>query len=63
MTRVLVVDDDPRLLRTLSIALRAHGNEVLTASDGRTAVQSVAEDAPDVVILEIGRASCRERVL
>ena len=54
MTRVLVVDDDPRLLRTLSIALRAHGNEVLTASDGRTAVQSVAPDAPDVVNLDHG---------
>ena len=45
MTRVLVVDDDPRLLRTLSIALRAHGDEVLTANDGRSAVQSAAEDA------------------
>ncbi len=54
MTRVLVVDDDPRLQRTLTIALRAHGNEVVTASDGRTAVQSVNEDAPDVVILDLG---------
>ncbi|TQM62732.1 response regulator [Humibacillus xanthopallidus] len=54
MSRVLVVDDDPRLLRTLSIALRAHGNDVVTASDGRTAVLSAAEDAPDVVILDLG---------
>ncbi|WP_020142628.1 response regulator transcription factor [Terracoccus sp. 273MFTsu3.1] len=54
MTRVLVVDDDPRLQRTLTIALRAHGNEVVTAADGRTAVQSVLEDAPDVVILDLG---------
>jgi two-component system KDP operon response regulator KdpE len=54
MTRVLVVDDDPRLQRTLAIALRAHGNEVVTAADGRTAVQSVVEDAPDVVILDLG---------
>ncbi len=54
MTRVLVVDDDPRLQRTLAIALRAHGNEVVTAGDGRTAVQSVLEDAPDVVILDLG---------
>ncbi len=54
MTRVLVVDDDVRLQRTLSIALRAHGNEVVTAGDGRTAVQSVLEDAPDVVILDLG---------
>jgi two-component system KDP operon response regulator KdpE len=54
VSRVLVVDDDPRLLRTLSIALRAHGNDVVTASDGRTAVLSAAEDAPDVVILDLG---------
>jgi len=54
VTRVLVVDDDPRLQRTLTIALRAHGNEVVTAADGRTAVQSVTEDAPDVVILDLG---------
>ena len=54
MTRVLVVDDDPRLQRTLTIALRAHGHEVVTASDGRAAVQSVAEDVPDVVILDLG---------
>jgi two-component system KDP operon response regulator KdpE len=54
VTRVLVVDDDPRLQRTLAIALRAHGHEVVTASDGRTAVQSVLEDAPDGVILDLG---------
>jgi two-component system KDP operon response regulator KdpE len=54
VSRVLVVDDDPRLLRTLTIALRAHGNDVVTASDGRTAVLSAAEDAPDVVILDLG---------
>jgi two-component system KDP operon response regulator KdpE len=51
---VLVVDDDPRLQRTLAIALRAHGHEVVTAGDGRTAVESVLEDAPDVVILDLG---------
>ncbi len=54
VSRVLVVDDDPRLQRTLTIALRAHGNEVVTAADGRTAVQSVSEDLPDVVILDLG---------
>ena len=54
MTRVLVVDDDPRLQRTLTIALRAHGHEVVTAADGRTAVLSVAEDGPDLVILDLG---------
>jgi two-component system KDP operon response regulator KdpE len=54
VSRVLVVDDDPRLQRTLSIALRAHSHEVLTAADGRTALQVAAEDEPDVVILDLG---------
>ena len=54
MSTVLVVDDDPRLQRTLSIALRAHAHHVLTASDGRTALQVVAEESPDVVILDLG---------
>ncbi|MEW1955884.1 response regulator transcription factor [Terrabacter sp. NPDC080008] len=54
MSRILVVDDDPRLLRTLSIALRGHGHEVLTSADGRSAVQAALEDAPDVVILDLG---------
>jgi two-component system KDP operon response regulator KdpE len=54
MIRVLVVDDDPRLQRTLAIALRAHGNEVVTASDGRTAIQTIHEDSPHIVILDLG---------
>ena len=54
MSRVLVVDDDSRLRRTLSIALRAHSHEVLAAADGRTALQVVVEDQPDVVILDLG---------
>ncbi|WP_374969798.1 response regulator [Terrabacter sp. BE26] len=54
MSRVLVVDDDARLRRTLSIALRAHGHEVLTSADGRSAVQAALEDSPDVVVLDLG---------
>ncbi|MGN6751347.1 MAG: response regulator transcription factor [Intrasporangium sp.] len=54
MIRVLVVDDDPRLQRTLAIALRAHGNEVVTANDGRSAIQTIHEDSPQIVILDLG---------
>ncbi|GAA6526918.1 response regulator transcription factor [Intrasporangium sp. DVR] len=55
MSRVLVVDDDPRLQRTLAIALRAHQHEVVTASDGRTALQIAMEDPPpDIVVLDLG---------
>jgi two-component system, OmpR family, KDP operon response regulator KdpE len=52
--RVLAVDDDAAMLRTLSINLRARGYEVLVAADGRTALQAVREDAPDVVMLDLG---------
>jgi two-component system KDP operon response regulator KdpE len=50
-----VVDDDTRLQRTLAIALRAHRHEVVTAADGRTALQVMHETpTPDVVILDLG---------
>ena len=43
MTFILAVDDDPAILRTLSINLRARDYEVETARDGRSALQIVAE--------------------
>jgi two-component system KDP operon response regulator KdpE len=52
--RVLVVDDEPGLVRALAINLRAHGWEVVTASDGRGALDAVAEARPDVVVLDLG---------
>lgn len=54
MTRVLVVDDDPQLLRALRITLRAAGHDVDTAPDGRTALQQAAAVHPDVIVLDLG---------
>jgi two-component system KDP operon response regulator KdpE len=54
VTRVLVVDDDPAIQRTLAIGLRARGYDVLPARDGRTAVQACHDDEPDVVLLDLG---------
>lgn len=54
MTFVLVVDDDPGIVRTLSINLRARGYEVETAGDGRSALQIVGERTPDAIILDLG---------
>ncbi len=54
MTRVLVIDDDPHLLRALRITLRAAGHDVDTAPDGRTALQQAAAVHPDVVVLDLG---------
>ena len=52
--KVLLVDDDPTLRRTLGIGLRAEGHEVLIAADGRTALEALREDRPDLVVLDLG---------
>ncbi|MHA6527207.1 response regulator [Corynebacterium pyruviciproducens] len=54
MAHVLLVDDDPRLVRTLSINLRARGYEVSTATTGASALQLAAQAQPDVIILDMG---------
>ncbi|TNC43600.1 response regulator [Mumia zhuanghuii] len=54
MTFVLAVDDDPGILRTLRINLRARDYEVETAGDGRSALQIMTERDPDVVLLDLG---------
>ncbi|WP_353950185.1 response regulator transcription factor [Knoellia sp. S7-12] len=54
MSRILVVDDEPHLVRTLAINLRARDYEVETAGDGRSALQAVHDQMPDLVILDLG---------
>jgi two-component system KDP operon response regulator KdpE len=54
MTAVLVVDDDPYLLRALRITLQAHGYAVTTAADGRSALLAAPQDPPSLVILDLG---------
>ncbi len=52
--RVLVVDDEPGIVRALTAALRARGHEVLAAATGREAVDAVLTGGPAVVILDLG---------
>ncbi len=52
--RVLVVDDEPQIVRALAINLRARGYEVHAAPDGRTALHLAAAHPPDVVVLDLG---------
>ncbi|KAA1416875.1 response regulator [Nocardioides humilatus] len=54
MTRVLVVDDEPQILRALRINLAARGYEVTTAADGESALQAARTEAPDLVVLDLG---------
>ncbi len=54
MQRVLIVDDEPGLLRALGLTLRASGWDVVIATDGRTALRAVGQHSPDVVVLDLG---------
>jgi len=54
VTHILVVDDDAGLARALAINLRAHGYDVETALDGRTALTAAGARRPDLVILDLG---------
>lgn len=54
MTTVLVVDDDPQLLRALRINLRARGMDVVTAATGAEALARAADCSPDLIVLDLG---------
>ena len=54
MTRVLVIDDELLLLRTLRINLAARGYQVVTASTGAAGLRAAAAQHPDVVVIDIG---------
>ena len=54
MNRVLVVDDDLPLRRTLDIGLRARGYDVVLAATGEDALSAAAQRPPDIVILDLG---------
>jgi two-component system KDP operon response regulator KdpE len=51
--RILVVDDEPPIRKLLRMGLTAHGYEVLDATNGKTALELLAEK-PNLVILDLG---------
>jgi two-component system KDP operon response regulator KdpE len=54
VTRVLVVDDEPQLLRALRINLRARDYEVHVAPTGTEALRMASAAPPDIVVLDLG---------
>jgi two-component system KDP operon response regulator KdpE len=54
MTRILVVDDEPQIVRALRINLRARHYDVDTAADGASALRAASQHRPDLVVLELG---------
>ena len=51
--RVLVVDDDPEVVDAVGEALQDDGYQVETATDGPTALKSVLEQPPDLIVLDV----------
>ncbi len=54
MTTILVIDDEPQIIRALRINLRARQYEVLSASSAGEALELAAKHPPDLVILDLG---------
>ena len=54
MTTVLLIDDEPHLLRTLRINLAARGYRVVSACNGTAGLRAAAAQHPAVVVLDIG---------
>ncbi len=63
---ILVIDDDPLMLRFISANLKASHYDVLTAADGETALRLMAEQMPSLVLLDLmmpgidGTEVCRQ---
>ena len=65
MTKILVIDDEPRYVRLMEANLKSEDYEVVKAFDGETGVELVASQNPDLVVLDImmpgmdGFATCQ----
>ena len=52
--KILVADDDADLLDVTTYALRREGYNIVTATDGRQAVERCEDERPDLVLLDVG---------
>ncbi|MBI4511986.1 MAG: response regulator [Deltaproteobacteria bacterium] len=53
MPHILVVDDEPEIVKMVARIMEARGHRVTTARDGQEALDVVARDRPDVVVLDL----------
>ena len=54
MSKILIIDDEPQIRRFLQIGLTAQGYTILEADTGRQGLTLAAEEAPDLIILDMG---------
>jgi two-component system KDP operon response regulator KdpE len=52
--RILVIDDEPPIRKLLRVGLSAHGYQIVEASNGKMGLDLLSEQAPDLVILDLG---------
>jgi two-component system, OmpR family, KDP operon response regulator KdpE len=52
--KILIADDDTQMLRAVRITLTARGYEVVTASDGRAALDAAISTRPDLLVIDLG---------
>ena len=53
MIKLLLIDDEPDILRVLAMSLRADGYDVVTADSGEAGLAAFSEHAPDIVLVDI----------
>ncbi|MDY0087946.1 MAG: response regulator [Coriobacteriia bacterium] len=53
MSRILVVDDEPHIVKLVSFALERNGHEILQAGDGAEGVRLAAEELPDLILMDV----------
>src|SRR5438445_484657 len=53
LKKILVVDDDAIMRKTISLKLEAEGYAVVTAADGSEAIKCVREEKPDLILMDI----------
>lgn len=51
--KILIVDDEPNLVKILESRLKSNGYEVISAFDGQQGLDRVRQDKPDLVILDL----------
>ncbi|MGB9826241.1 MAG: response regulator, partial [Desulfofundulus sp.] len=65
MSRILVVDDEEHIVELLRFNLEKEGYQVITATDGNTAIEMARSQRPDLILLDVmlpgqdGLAVCR----
>lgn len=53
MSKILIADDEKEISEMIGASLRRSGHEVLSASDGKTAIETAKHEKPDVILLDL----------